>query len=51
MSQSGRDTIDGVDDREEWAATVAAMENMQFPDGAATQIAEILGGLRSRRRR
>jgi len=37
VSQSGRDTIDGVDDKEEWAATVAAMENMQFPDGAGAK--------------
>ena len=31
--------------RRDLAATVAAMENMQFPDGAAAHIAEILGGL------
>ena len=42
---SGRTTIDGVDDAEEWRATLTAQEQLGMPEEERHQIAELLAGL------
>ena len=42
---SGRTTIDGVDDAEEWRATLAAQEQLGIGTEERRQVAELLAGL------
>ncbi|KAL1503284.1 hypothetical protein AB1Y20_011337 [Prymnesium parvum] len=45
VNQSGRDTIAGVNDGEEWAATLRAMSALGLSDEEAAQVAALLSGV------